>query len=193
MRSLLTGAAIAGLVLAASPSLAATNLECIDEGYTAEEEKVFKDFYDGFTVASLDEEDSQQAHVEPVANRAADCTIAQGWSPDAMLHAVFYRMSTMLSHALELKTPLTSEQLGKLNEAIANADQAKLREILGPQIEASMNDEASPPMSKNDELYLGLLVLGAGLPAEQGISEYAGALLGARMMAEIAAERFAED
>jgi hypothetical protein len=190
MRNLWIGAALMGAALAVAPAWAATGLECMNEGYTAEQEKVFEDFYAGFTVASLDEEGGSEAQLDPIVTRAGDCAQIHGWAPDATTNAIFYRMSTMLAHALELKTPLTPEQMGRLNLALANADQTRLRAILGPQIEASMSGEEAPEMSERDEIYLGRVVLGAALPQEQATSEYAGALLGARMMAEIAAEKF---
>jgi hypothetical protein len=103
---------------------------------------------------------------------------------------MFYRMSTLLAQAPEVPTPLTSEQMGQLNTRLANADHAKLREILGSGIEASMKGEDGLEMSEQDSIYLGLVVIGAGLPLDKTHSEYAVALIGARMMAEITAENF---
>lgn len=192
MRNLLIGAGMAGAALASVPSLAATNLECIEQGYTPGQDKVFNDFYASFTIASLDDEEGSNEHIAPIAARAGDCAQVHGWSPEAVTNAIFYRTSRMLAHALELKTPLMPEQMDRLNEAIANADQARLRAILVPQIEASMKGEEGPALLEQDQLYLGLIVLGAGLPLDQANSEYAGALLGARMVADIAAEKFAQ-
>ena len=192
MREWIIGAALAGAAMAAQPALAAANLECIDAGYSAEQEKIFDAYYAGFTIASLDSEESDgsNALVDPVASRAASCALEHGWSQDAIFNAIVFRMSVMLAAALEVKTPLTSEQMSSLEAALAKADQARLRAILGPGIEASLKGQPDPEMSDDDALYLGLLVIGAGLPMEQTYSEYAGALLGARMMAEMAAEKF---
>ncbi len=44
MRNLLTGAALLCTVLVANPSHAATNLDCMDSGYTAEQAVGFENF-----------------------------------------------------------------------------------------------------------------------------------------------------
>lgn len=191
MRRLMIGATVFGAATAVVPSHAAENLECIESGYTAAEQKVFDDFYAGFSMGKLDEDGSSDAHIGAISRRAGDCAERNDWQSDAIKQAILYRMSTMLAKALELKTPLTPEQLGRLDKALAEADQEKLRSILGPQIEAGMQGNEGPEMSDDDQVYLGLVVLGAGLPLDQTHSEYVGALLGARMMARIAAEKFA--
>jgi hypothetical protein len=195
MRTIMIAAALAGLGLAASPALAARNLECMNSGYSEEQEQIFADYLENFTVASLDEEEDEDTPdplVDPVSDRAVQCTLEHGWSPDAIYYAITYRLAVLLERALELKTPLSEEEMARMNKAIANADQDRLRAILGPDIEASLNNEDGPEMSEQDELYLGLLVLGSGLPMEESYSNYIGLVLGARMMIDITSEKFAE-
>ncbi|MDG2003473.1 MAG: hypothetical protein P8J20_09095 [Novosphingobium sp.] len=189
----MSGVAVLGALLASSPSQAANGLECILGGYTAEQQQVFADYYSGFTAASLEQEDASDAHVNAIATRAVACAGLHSWPPDAITNAVYYRLSNMLAHALELKTPLTPEQMVSLNATLENADQTRLRATLGPGIEASMAGEEGPEMSDEDKTYLGLLVIQAGLPTDRPSSEFFGALLGARMMADIAAEKFAKN
>lgn len=192
MRNFLIGAAMMGAALAGAPAEAAANIECMDDGYSAADEKVFQDFFANFTVASMNQEGASDAYTAPIATRAANCALSNGWNEAAITNAIFYRMSVMLAAALELKSPLTKDQMTRLEDTIAKADQARLRAILGPGIEASMNSQSGPELSEEDTMYLGLVVIGAGLPQDDGIGEYVGALLGARMMAEIAAEKFAQ-
>lgn len=191
MRGFMIGAAALGATLAAGPSYAATNIECMDSGYSAEHEAVIEDFYAKFSKETLKEGSIWDSQFDPISGRVNDCAETYGWLPDAIRLAVFYRVSSMLAHALELKMPLTPEQMDSLNKTLAEADQAKLRKMLGPQIEASLIDEERPGLSEQDKTYLGMLTLRAGLPSDLVYSEYTGALLGARMMAEIAAEQFA--
>ena len=194
MREWMIGTALAAMALAVQPAHAASNLECIDDGYTAQQEEIFADYFRGFTVESLEAEadDASGSLIPPISDRAAHCTLEHGWSQQAILNAIIFRMSVLLAAALEVKTPLTPDQMAGLEEALAKADRARLRAILGPGIEASIKGEPEPEMSEDDKTYLGMIVLAAGLPTDQGFPEYVGALLGARMMAEIAAEKFAE-
>lgn len=192
LRELFTGVASAFAVLAVAPAMAGTNLECINEGYTEAQEQVFEDYVTNFTIASLDEEEDKNTDslIEPISARAVNCTLEYGWSEDDIFNAVSHRMASLFGWALEVHTPLTDEQMGNFQQAMENADQARLRQVLGPQLEASMYGGEAPEMSDEDKVWFGLIVLGAGLPQDETSLEYVGLLTGARMMTQIAAEKF---
>lgn len=195
MRGWFIGTVLTATAVFAQPVFAATGLECIEDGYTAEQQQVFDDYFVEFTADSLSggQDDGSGRLAEPISSRATECAAEHGWSPDAVYDAIIFRLSVLLAAALEVKTPLTPEQMAALEDAIADADQEKLRAVLGPGIEASLKGQDGPELTEEDKLFLGMIFVGAGLPEEQGYSEYAGALLGARLMAEMAAEKFAAD
>ncbi|EIZ79979.1 hypothetical protein WSK_1345 [Novosphingobium sp. Rr 2-17] len=188
-----SGAAMALAVACALPAsaMAATNIECIDSGYSAKDTATLGKYFANFRYETFDN-GAMEKLVPIFAARAGECASEYGWSVDAISDAVFYRTSELLGQALTQRPPYKPEDMKKLETALARADPARMRKIFGPIVQAQIENSKASEMSGTDETYLGMLLMSSGLPMEgKHVAEFAGALIGARIMKQIYAEKFA--
>lgn len=169
---------------------AATNIACVDDGYSAEEIAALERFYLAFQPAQLRGQSVPLDIFAAVSRRAGECADLHNWPAAAIEDASFYRMASILKVALDRKNPFTAPQLRRLEEAISSVDQARLNSIFGGLLDASLEGNSRRP-SDADAMFLGRLFLRAGIPATQSNAEYVGAFLGARLMIEQSRQRFA--
>lgn len=188
----LVSAAIAMVGLAfAVPASAATHIECVDGGYSAQDTATIQKYLADFKADSFDKQSGGDKLVPIFGARAGECAGKYGWSVDAISDSVFYRMASLLEQGLNAHTPFTPEQMQKLNAALARADKDKLRRIFGPMVEPETSGKNAPAPDEKDSVYLGMLLMSSGLPLDDKTGEFAGALIGARTMKDIFAEKFA--
>ena len=178
------------LVGFSSTSSAADNLACIEQGYSAGESASFERFYESLRVENLNS-DMPPDILAAVTRQAGECADAHDWPPEAIEDAVLYRLATILRTALERRSPLTPAQMRRITEAVASADQERLGRIFGAIEEAAMNGEDEPQPSDSDSVFIGRILLRSGVPMTESNAQYAGAVIGARMMGERAQQRFA--
>jgi hypothetical protein len=176
----------------ANPASAATNLDCMEAGYTAEQSKLFNDFTAHYQLGVKGGDDEAKKMIGPIAVHANECAAKLGWSTDAMLQSIYYKMSGLLGSALQNQSPLSLVDKAKVNGLLKGKWRDKLRAALGPIIEGQMGGGEATKPSKGAEMELGLIILAEGLPTEGKFPEHIGALLGALLMQEISAEKFAK-
>lgn len=181
---------LAGLVLA-SPAQAASELSCIDTGYADKDVAALETFYGEFKIKDNGESAGLDRFVQGFAARAGECAGTHGWSVDALTDAVFYRTATVLETALLRHAPLSAPDMAKMEAAFARADKARIRAIFGPMIEAEANGTKAPEIDQKDAVYIGMLLMSAGVPMTDETGEFAGALIAARVMKDMFAEKFA--
>ena len=87
-------------------------------------------------------------------------------------------------------SPLTPTQMQRLEQVITSADQERLGQIVGEVLdEASEGRQATP--SDADNMYMGRLIIRAGIPATESNGEFVGAFIAAQIMSERSQRRFA--
>jgi len=171
---------------------AADHLDCMAQGYDAEQEKVIESFVGSFDTKSLKSEPSG-ALMGALSARAGACADQHGWSPNAILNAVFHQTGAMMEAGLRRHSPLSDADMVRLLRAINRADQQRLWPILENMMGPFMSGEEAEEPSKDDNLYLGLVILSSGIPDNDTSTKFAGALLAAQAIQRLAAKRFASE
>lgn len=184
IRTLARAGAIAAL-LSALPAAAAAKIECVRSGYSAADNALFDDF-----VAKGFDKGDTKAIVAPIAARAQACAAENNWPSGAIVQALFYQMASLAERSVIVAPQLSSADMAKF-EAFYTKNHVRLRELLGPMIEAQMTGEQRT-MPKASEIELGLLIIGGGLPADEKSATFVGKVIGTRLMAEISAEKFSQ-
>ena len=169
---------------------AATNITCVDEGYTGEDTASLERFYTAFRPEELRDRSLPPDIFAAVTRRVGECADLHDWPAAALEDATLYRMASILKVALDRHNPLTPPQMRRLEEAISSVDQTRLNRIFGGILDAAMDGTRATP-SDGDTAFLGRLFLRAGIPATQANGEYVGALMAARIMAAQTQARFA--
>lgn len=170
---------------------AAGNIECMDVGYTETELAEANRFVENYGL-----DDWQNGGLPPeleklIVNHSKRCADKNEWSPEAAKQAVYYRVGSLLSAAIDKHTVLTPAQMAKLREAHSSADSARLISMMTPAVDAAFAGEATPMPSDADIRYLDEhITRRAGLPMNQEITSYVGAWLLTKGMVEVPKRRF---
>lgn len=178
-------AGTAAALLCALPAAAATKIECVRTGYSAADTALFDDY-----VAKGMDGANAKAVVLPIATRAQACAAENNWPSEAIMQALFYQMAFLAERSIVAKPELSSADMAKM-ETFYVKNQNRLRQLLGPMIEGQMAGQQQP-LTKASEMELGLMIITAGLPADEKSATYVGKVIGARLMAEISAEKFSK-
>lgn len=197
MKTCLAAVAVMAAAFSA-PALAATGLDCLDTGYTTEEQATFAGFEAGFSFVAFQNEEQSEKMLEPLnpalGRRAEVCMAQHGWSEKAMEQALFHKISGLLLAAIDRNTVLTPQLHGKLRAFAANGDQARLRRVFAPMVNRANAAQADPDQAKADaEYFVGQLITDGFNPDDTTSLEYVGAWFGAKYGAELAAEQFAKE
>lgn len=185
-------AGLAALALGwAAPAQAATDLECVDGGYSTEEMSQIRSFQEGFAVDSFANQEPPPEILGAIITRAGTCSEAHGWSPEAIEQAVIYRLFNLLEQTLTLRSPLTGTQMDRLSAALASADQQRVRRVFGGIADAVLGGQEEPEVGNSDEMFLASILMRSGIPYSESNGEFAGAWLAAKVLTEVVAERFA--
>lgn len=184
----------AALLFAAAPTdvRAADHLDCMAQGYDAEQEQVIASF-----IAALDAADQKSEPSGPLmaalSAHAGACADRHGWSPAAILNAIFHQTGAMMEAGLRGNSPLSDADMARLEKAIAGADQQRLWPILERMMGPLMTGAEAGEPSADDTLYLGLVIMSSGIPVDERNTKFAGALLAAQAIQRLAAQRFASE
>lgn len=180
-----------GGILAAVPAMAATNIECMSNGYSHGDQKILDETINKLAQHDLDSETG--AVLKRIfSTHANECAKKYDWGADAIYHAINYQLSVATSLAVERGPYLTAAQISRLRIAVVGETRARLQSVLGPGVEAAFNGQAVPAPSREDLRYLGSIVLSAGLPTDDAHATVIGGWLSMIVMQQISAEKFAK-
>ena len=181
-----------------SPASAATNLDCMNSGYSAADLKAFDEFATAFGFDDSDDAaDVANANVilGPIASNAVDCAGRHGWSANAIDQAKYHYLIGLLTSAFEKNPILTSDDVVRLKSAYAKADKTELLASFGEMVRVGIEeggDSISEP-SDADAVALVQLIVDAGVPLKSDKAELAGGLLVTYAIQEITSTNFAND
>ncbi|AZI34752.1 hypothetical protein NT2_02_03530 [Caenibius tardaugens NBRC 16725] len=175
--------------LGAGQAVAATDMNCV-EAYDAAQVMAIDDFVRDFDLDGLDGRDPPEALLEVYSARAGACADQHNWSSDAVLYAVFYQIGRTLERALRAHAPLSEADLARFDRTVAGADQNRLWPILEKMVGGSVFGTETDELSESDEMFLGMLILSSGIPANEKNSGFAGALLAAQAMQRYSSQHF---
>lgn len=181
--------------LAAAPVSvqAADHLDCVAQGYDAAQQKTIDGFVKTFTADKLDKGKTRSDLMSVFAVRAGVCADEYGWSPDAILNAVFYQVGAVMEKGLRHNTPLSGPDMVRLEKAIAAADQDRLWPVLEKMMGATIFGDPAEDVTDEDNLYLGLVIMSSGIPMNDKNGSFAGALLASQAIQRLAGKRFGSE
>lgn len=191
LRRLATVTGMAALLFVVGPghAVAAENLGCVQD-YDAAQVKAIDDFVRDFDLDGLDGRDPPEALLEVYSARAGICADQHKWSSDAVLYAVFYQIGMTLERALRAHSPLSEADMARFDRTVVGADQNRLWPILEKMVGGSVFGTEAEELSESDEMFLGMLILSSGIPANEKNSGFAGALLAAQAMQRYSSQHF---
>lgn len=184
-----------GTAIFSLPAHAATNLDCMYEGYSSETLKIFDEFpihYDPFDEDGWEDRD---LIVGPIAPHAVDCAIDHEWSAKAIEQATYHQMAVFMTGVLKSKSVLTNEEMARLETEFAKTYGAKIRAIFAKWVQVGLlfgGEEIVEP-SDEEAAYLSQVILAAAIPLEDAKLETASMLLAAHGVAKVTSENFADN
>ena len=192
VKSALLGAvALLCTALLPSAASAATNLDCMSQGYSAEAETEFNALAAGYTYSTgKDLPDLPLTLINAIVARTGECADLHGWPPEAIEDALLYELIDRLRVLLIAGTPLSPQQMIRADRAIASVDQTMLRSVIGKMIDDSFAGQDDPQVARADELFLRSLALRTGLSGEGPGAEFLGTYVVSVIGAQIYADRF---
>lgn len=191
LRELVSATVIIVVSAIAAPASAASHLECVDTGYSAQGQAAIEKFLTDFDVANFEKQSAGGAVIPVFGARAGECAGQHGWSMDAISDSVFYRMAALLEQGLRRHSPYTVEQMQRLDAALARADKDRLNRMFGPMMDMEQRSGPHAQPNPEDRMYLGMLLLSSGVPLDEKSGKFAGTLIGALVMKDIYARKFA--
>lgn len=179
----------APLLLAVSAALApgaaraADNITCIDTGYDAAEERAFADYRATFSPAEFSENGPPAPLIDILVGRGTACGQQHGWSPDAVMQAITYRVYGLSAEGVEKVSTLAPAQWDAVRKAYAALDKAILLRIIEQTLADAEISEAD-----DDHYYQTFARL--GIEFADANSETVGAWLSAKTSQAQARDRF---
>jgi len=183
---------IVGTAFSATASRAADNLDCVSTGYTAEIAAEIDSFQGIFNAGNGWGPELPQSVFGAVTGRAGQCAEQHGWSPEAIEDAVFFQMFSILRGGVARGTPLSSTQMQRVDQALAGPDQERLRAIVGRQVDSVLGGAEAPEPTEAENMFIGRLILRAGVPVTEENGHYVGAYMASVVMPQVIAARFAD-
>ena len=184
------------LALACLPVVAhaATNLECMSEPYSAEDQRLLELL--GAAVPRSDRgasasESENAERVSVLVVRAGDCADRHGWSPEAMEAAVLYKMFDLFRIHMRTTYPFTAAQKARIDNVLASADQARLMRIVGIADAAMREEDGSADLQREDHIYLTRLMRQMGIPETGNNPELVGTWIAGHFAPQLYSARFA--
>jgi hypothetical protein len=191
VKSALLGAvALLCTALLPSAASAATNLDCMSQGYSVEAETEFNALAAGYTYSTGKDPELPPTLVNAIVARTGECADLHGWPPEAIEDALLYQVFDRLRVLLIAGTPLSPQQMIRADQAIASVDQTRLRAVIGKMIDDSFAGQDDPQVARADELFLGSLALRSGVSSEGTGAEFLGSYVASVIGAQIYADRF---
>lgn len=191
MRSIAPLMAVCSFALAAAPAVAANNLGCIAEGYTAADMEVVNAFLTGFNPAapasSTPGVDDRMLDV--ITRRSEECAATNGWSAKAKSLAYTHRAAQMALLAYGRQRTIPTDDVIRIFTLIDGPEGAALRNQLQATVAADVDQTTPRPAS--DPAVLTTLLEASGV---EGATQHAALLngwLATRMLMEVTADRFA--
>ena len=98
-----------------------------------------------------------------------------------------------LTMAAVLVATLPMTALAQKDDKKRSKQEKEEIETIVKLVDAAMAGQPAPEPSEEDNVFLGTVILGSGIPTSEVSLNFAGSWIGAKMMRDIAAERFAAE
>lgn len=184
---------LAGAALLMAPGAQAADpgeLGCMDKGYTPEQRTQLDAL-----LAKVDllagGEDAFTAELGMLIGAVATtCADTLEWNDAEIQPAVLYEFGRLSETAVRRHGPLTADEVGKIDAALAKGDRASLWRALEEQIAAGLAGEGDPLTTENATL-LGVFMVETGVDLGGTKPEQVGAFLATKAMQRISSREFA--
>lgn len=187
-------AAIAALgVTMGAPADAAENLDCIDKGYTAEQQAVLDAYIGRFNMESWSKNGVPSEVLTVIVDRVRACASMHGWSAEAAQHALLFKLARIGVAGVETTGPLSPAQILQVRNAMTAEDKIKVRAIFGAMVKAYGEGTLERSPRETPDMFIGKLILRSGIPTTTKNVRAAGGWLAASVLVEQYAEFFAAD
>lgn len=174
----------------ASTAFAAEHLECVSVGYDADSMAAIEAFQDS-PYSLTAQSDMPMPVLTAITSRAGQCADQYRWPAEAIEDAVLHQVYSITRVQLVRHSPFSDAQMQRLDQAIASADQQRLRAIVMRITDAALNGADAHQAPPADTVFFGRLILRSGVPITDENGKYAGAYIGTVIVPQVLAERFA--
>lgn len=188
MRKFLLAAAA---LMMAQPALAAgpDDLACMATSYSPEQQAKIDALLPQFKVENGGNDPVANQMGEVIVIAASTCMAQLGWRDDQLMPAVLFEAGRLMELAYVQYGPMTSEEIARLEAALAKGDRTALWAALEGEVRTGLTGEPGGPGNNNAILY-GQFMLEAGFGFDMVKAEQIGILLGAKAMQRFSQREF---
>ena len=182
---------IAMALSGAAPARAATNLACMDSGYTAEQQKLLDAAAVQMTAKDGKPNSATDQSMMIIMTHAGTCAHLSNWSPEAVKLALFYKLFSQMVAALDAKIGLSPDQHAQLLNTFASADKTSLRQSLAPVMQQFLRDGSLPDdETPEQDRLVGSIITASGLHLNRAQTKPVGGWIGMRVILDGMADDF---
>lgn len=174
MKYLLASLALGAAALPATAH-AADQLDCISNGYDAEQQAVLDGYVAAFDISDMDTSERPMDVLDIIEERAQQCATEHGWSADASDAAGLYHFGFLTAGSLRQKHPEAALVIDKIDTELPDADRERFWSIMTFATGAG-GEKAEP--TNDDFMFVGMIILRFQPGADMDQQETIGALIG---------------
>lgn len=184
---LLAGAAL----MTTAPAFAGEQgeLDCVANGYTAEQRAELDGLLADVDLLSQGENPGLDAVGAVVMARASECAMQFEWSEAEVEPALLHEFGRLLEVGFLRHGQLTPSEIAAVDAALARGDRTALWAALEAQLASGMAGDAEIVSDANATVF-GLFILETGLGLDEAKAEQVGVYLAAKAMQRASARQF---
>ncbi len=190
VRHLITAIATTSALIGVNAT-AAENLECINGGYSAAEQATLDNFVANFSMETWGKGGPPSEIRAVVGDRAKACAKSYRWSPEATHQAMLFKLASIGLAGVENNGPLSTDQIRLLESAMTADDKMRIRAIFDGMEKAQREGQSLDAPTRSADLFIGKLILRAGIPGSPENARAAGGWVAAKALRGRYAESFA--